>query len=166
MTVGRLAVSLPCRENGEDGEAAAYFGLVAFGELAESLARHLKGDMVGAFGRRQDQPLHEPGRRSAGGNTNHDRWTGIGPHHPARRRAQGSSRRRLPAPRTRCCSPNPTGPNNPNNPNPARRDRLPMTIYCSDVRDPLPGVKEWADTLDLTRRGLEFIGPLPAVRRR
>ena len=23
MTVGRLAVSLPCRENGEDGEAAA-----------------------------------------------------------------------------------------------------------------------------------------------
>ena len=51
MTVGRLAVSLPCRENGEDGEAAAFFGLVAFGELAESLARHLKGDMVGAFGR-------------------------------------------------------------------------------------------------------------------
>ena len=44
MTVGRLAVSLPCRENGEDGEAAAYFGLVAFGELAESLARHLKGE--------------------------------------------------------------------------------------------------------------------------
>ena len=51
MTVGRLAVSLPCRENGEDGEASAFFGLVAFGELAESLARHLKGDMVGAFGR-------------------------------------------------------------------------------------------------------------------
>ena len=51
MTVGRLAVSLPCRENGEDGEATAFFGLVAFGELAESLARHLKGDMVGAFGR-------------------------------------------------------------------------------------------------------------------
>ena len=51
MTVGRLAVSLPCRENGEDGEAAAFFGLLAFGELAESLARHLKGDTVGAFGR-------------------------------------------------------------------------------------------------------------------
>ena len=51
MTVGRLAVSLPCRENGEDGEATAFFGLVAFGELAESLARHLKGDTVGAFGR-------------------------------------------------------------------------------------------------------------------
>ena len=30
MTVGRLAVSLPCRENGEDGEAAV-FCLVAFG---------------------------------------------------------------------------------------------------------------------------------------
>ena len=25
MTVGRLAVSLPCRENGEDGEASAFF---------------------------------------------------------------------------------------------------------------------------------------------
>ena len=51
MTVGRLAVSLPCRENSEDGEATAFFGLVAFGELAESLARHLKGDALGAFGR-------------------------------------------------------------------------------------------------------------------
>ena len=36
-----------------------------------------------------------------------------------------------------------------------------MPIYRSDVRDPLPGVKEWADTLDLTRRGLEFVGPCP-----
>ena len=51
MTVARLAVSLPCRENGEDGEATEFFGLVAFGELAESLARHVKGDTVGAFGR-------------------------------------------------------------------------------------------------------------------
>ena len=51
MTVGRLAVSLPCRENGEDGEATAFFGLVVFGELAESLSRHFKGDTVSAFGR-------------------------------------------------------------------------------------------------------------------
>ena len=51
MTVARLAASLPCRENGEDGEATTYFGLVAFGELASSLARHFKGDTVGAFGR-------------------------------------------------------------------------------------------------------------------
>ena len=51
MTVARLAASLPCRENGEDGEATTYFGLVAFGELAESLARHFKGDTVSAFGR-------------------------------------------------------------------------------------------------------------------
>ena len=36
-----------------------------------------------------------------------------------------------------------------------------MTIYRSDVRDTLPGVKEWADTLDLTRRGREFVGPCP-----
>ncbi len=28
-----------------------FFGLVAFGELAESLALHVKGDMMGAFGR-------------------------------------------------------------------------------------------------------------------
>ena len=36
-----------------------------------------------------------------------------------------------------------------------------MPIYRSDVHDPLPGVKEWADTLDLTRRGREWIGPCP-----
>ena len=36
-----------------------------------------------------------------------------------------------------------------------------MPIYRSDVRDPLPGVKEWADTLGLTRRGREFVGPCP-----
>ena len=36
-----------------------------------------------------------------------------------------------------------------------------MPIYRSDVRDPLPSVEEWADTLDLTRRGREWIGPCP-----
>ena len=36
-----------------------------------------------------------------------------------------------------------------------------MPIYRSNVRDPLPGVKEWADTLGLTRRGREFVGPCP-----
>ena len=36
-----------------------------------------------------------------------------------------------------------------------------MPIFRSDVREPLPGVKEWADTLDLTRRGREWIGPCP-----
>ena len=51
MTVARLAVSLPCREDGKDGEGSAFFGLVAFGELAESLARHVKGDTVDVFGR-------------------------------------------------------------------------------------------------------------------
>ena len=35
-----------------------------------------------------------------------------------------------------------------------------MPIYRSDVRDPLPSVEEWADTLDLTRRGREWIGPV------
>ena len=36
-----------------------------------------------------------------------------------------------------------------------------MLIYRSDVRDPLPSVEEWADTLGLTRRGREFVGPCP-----
>ena len=51
MTAGRLAVALPCRENGEDGEATLWIGIVAWGELAESLAKHVKGDMVSASGR-------------------------------------------------------------------------------------------------------------------
>ena len=88
MTVGRLAVSLPCRENGEDGEATAFFGLVAFGELAESLARHLKGDMVGAFARVKINRFTNRDGESAGGTEHYDRWTGIGPHGSARRRAQ------------------------------------------------------------------------------
>ena len=29
------------------------------------------------------------------------------------------------------------------------------------MRDPLPGAKEWADALDLTRRGREWVGPCP-----
>ena len=36
-----------------------------------------------------------------------------------------------------------------------------MPIYRSDVRDPLPGVEEWAAALGLTRRGREWIGPCP-----
>ena len=36
-----------------------------------------------------------------------------------------------------------------------------MTIYRSDVRDPLPGVKEWTAALELTRVGREWIGPCP-----
>ena len=36
-----------------------------------------------------------------------------------------------------------------------------MPIYRSDVHEQLPGVKEWADTLELTRRGREFVGPCP-----
>ena len=29
------------------------------------------------------------------------------------------------------------------------------------MRDPLPGAQEWADALDLTRRGREWVGPCP-----
>ena len=36
-----------------------------------------------------------------------------------------------------------------------------MPIYRSDACDQLPSVEEWADTLDLTRRGREWIGPCP-----
>ena len=88
MTVGRLAVSLPCRENGEDGEAAAFFGLVAFSELAESLARHLKGDMVGAFGRVKINRYTNRDGEAREELQHHGRRPGIGPHRPARRRAQ------------------------------------------------------------------------------
>ena len=102
MTVGRLAVSLPCRENGEDGEATAFFGLVAFGELAESLARHVKGDMVGAFGRvKINRFTNRDGEAREELSITTDglyRPARFGPAAGARRR-----RRRLPAPRNRCC---------------------------------------------------------------
>ena len=113
MTVARLASSLPCRENGEDGEATAFFGLVAFGDLAESLARHVKGDALGAFGRvqinryknrdgeaREEMQITTDGLVSVEGEP-----APFGPAAGARRRR----RRRLPTPRTRCRSPNPPG---------------------------------------------------------
>ena len=91
MTVGRLAVSLPCRENGEDGEAAAFFGLVAFGELAESLARHVKGDTVGAFGRVKINRYTNRDGEAREELQHHGRQPGIGPHGSARRRAQAET---------------------------------------------------------------------------
>ena len=36
-----------------------------------------------------------------------------------------------------------------------------MMTFRSDVHEPRPGVKEWADKLNLTRRGREFVGPCP-----
>ena len=50
---GRRAVELPCRDNGEDGEATLWVGIVAWDEFAESLALHVTGDMVSASGRLQ-----------------------------------------------------------------------------------------------------------------
>jgi single-strand DNA-binding protein len=50
MAVATIAVTLDTR--GEDQETE-WFGLVAFGKLAESLLRHKRGDMLSASGRVQ-----------------------------------------------------------------------------------------------------------------
>jgi len=49
MTVASLAVTLPQRES----EATVWLGLVAFGEMAETLLTHAKGDMLSVSGRAQ-----------------------------------------------------------------------------------------------------------------
>ena len=50
MTVGRLAVSLPCRENGEDGEAAVFLWPGGVRRAGRTPARHVKGDTVARSG--------------------------------------------------------------------------------------------------------------------
>lgn len=52
MAMGRLAVSLPCHK-AESGEAVLWLGLVAFGKLAELLARHGKGELISVSGSMQ-----------------------------------------------------------------------------------------------------------------
>ena len=45
MTMGRLAVALPCHA-AEGGEVTFWLGVVAFGKQADALAGHVKGDLV------------------------------------------------------------------------------------------------------------------------
>ncbi|CAK9884235.1 MAG: Single-stranded DNA-binding protein [Candidatus Erwinia impunctatus] len=52
MAMARMAVSLPCR-NAPEGDATMWLSVVAFGQQAETLAKHIKGDMVSIAGNMQ-----------------------------------------------------------------------------------------------------------------
>ena len=52
MTMGRLAVALPCHA-AEGGEVTFWLGVVAFGKQAYALAGHVKGDLVSVAGAMQ-----------------------------------------------------------------------------------------------------------------
>ncbi|HCB1433621.1 TPA: single-stranded DNA-binding protein [Citrobacter braakii] len=52
MTMGRLAVALPCH-SAEGGEVTFWLGVVAFGKQADALAGHVKGDLVSVAGTMQ-----------------------------------------------------------------------------------------------------------------
>ncbi|MDX7660207.1 single-stranded DNA-binding protein [Klebsiella quasipneumoniae] len=52
MTIGRLAVALPCHA-AEGGEVTFWLGVVAFGKQADALAGHVKGDLVSVAGAMQ-----------------------------------------------------------------------------------------------------------------
>lgn len=52
MTMGRLAVPLPCHST-QDGQATFWLGVVAFGKVAEILASHEKGDLISVSGTMQ-----------------------------------------------------------------------------------------------------------------
>ena len=52
MTAARLAASVECRDGtGETGEETLWLSVLAFGRVAEDLARHAKGDPVSVSGR-------------------------------------------------------------------------------------------------------------------
>ena len=50
MTVARLAVTVDCREGGQNTEQTLWLGLTAFGKLAEQLARHRMGETLSVSG--------------------------------------------------------------------------------------------------------------------
>lgn len=52
MAMARLAVALPCH-TAHNNEATYWLGVVAFGNQAEALAKHVKGDMVSVSGNMQ-----------------------------------------------------------------------------------------------------------------
>ena len=52
MTAARLAANVECRDGaGETGEETLWLSVLAFGRVAEDLARHAKGDPVSVSGR-------------------------------------------------------------------------------------------------------------------
>ena len=53
MTVASIAVSVEARESGETGEGTLWLDVLAFGRVADDLARHVKGDTVSVAGRLQ-----------------------------------------------------------------------------------------------------------------
>ena len=53
MTAASVAVTLDAREDGEIGEATLWLDVLAFGRVADDLARHAKGDTVSVAGRLQ-----------------------------------------------------------------------------------------------------------------
>lgn len=52
MAMARLAVALPCH-TAQNGEATYWLGVVAFGNQADALAKHVKGDMISVAGNMQ-----------------------------------------------------------------------------------------------------------------
>ncbi|WP_075180618.1 single-stranded DNA-binding protein [Pantoea sp. 1.19] len=52
MAMARLSVALPCR-TAQNGEATFWLGVVAFGNQAAALAKHVKGDMISIAGNMQ-----------------------------------------------------------------------------------------------------------------
>jgi single-strand DNA-binding protein len=50
MAVASIAVTLPDRQGEEHTQ---WLGIIAFGKVAETLLRHVKGDMISASGRAQ-----------------------------------------------------------------------------------------------------------------
>ncbi|EFS1346150.1 single-stranded DNA-binding protein [Salmonella enterica] len=52
MAMTRMAVSLPCN-SAQDGQATLWLGVLAFGQQADALAKHQKGDLVSVSGTMQ-----------------------------------------------------------------------------------------------------------------
>lgn len=52
MAMARMAVSLPCNA-AADGQATFWLGVIAFGKLADALAKHRKGELVSVAGNMQ-----------------------------------------------------------------------------------------------------------------
>lgn len=77
MTTARIAANIPDRTQGADdgAEATLWLGVVAFGRVAEDLARQTKGEPVSVAGRRTRGRARWPARRGS-----RPFWPGTGEH--------------------------------------------------------------------------------------